>query len=56
MAKILNHYLNLKLVEKIYLNKIIIDSFVVSSHCHGLKILTDASEEWCYCPQEITLG
>jgi ubiquitin-conjugating enzyme E2 D/E len=32
------------------MEKIIIDSFVVSNDCVGLKTLTHASNGRCYCP------
>ena len=41
------------LVKEIIENKIIIDSFVVSESCVGLKTLTHASGGRCYCPKEL---
>ena len=37
-------------------NQILLDSFVVSSNCIGLKTITHASGGRCYCPQTLLSG
>ncbi|CAD8083491.1 unnamed protein product [Paramecium sonneborni] len=44
------------LISRIFENQIIIDSFVVSNDCQGLKTLTHASSGRCYCPQTLAEG
>jgi len=44
------------IVKRIIKNKIILDSFVVSFDCDGLKKITFASGGKCYCPTTINFG
>nr|BAA09092.1 ubiquitin-conjugating enzyme [Paramecium tetraurelia] len=44
------------LVNRIFENQIIIDSFVVNNDCVGLKTLTHATNGRCYCPQTLAEG
>lgn len=45
-----------EVAKQIILNRIILDSFVVSDSCQGLKTITHASGGRCYCPSDLNIG
>ncbi|KAL4472088.1 hypothetical protein ABPG72_001086 [Tetrahymena utriculariae] len=45
-----------EVAKQIVMNRITLDSFVVSKESFGLKTITHASGGRCYCPQDLAVG
>ncbi|KAL4469643.1 hypothetical protein ABPG74_004896 [Tetrahymena malaccensis] len=45
-----------EVAKQIVMNRITLDSFVVSKESFGLKTITHASGGRCYCPQDLAIG